>query len=471
MTAPSMMSKNYKVFLTIWFGQLISTLGSGLTNFGIGVWILQHSTEHGTTRFALSALFSTLPAVIFGPFAGALVDRWDRRKAMIVSATGSGAASFGLAVLVLLGKLSLWEIYSLMALSSAFATFTWPAISAITSRLVENAHLSRANSMLQFNDASTTVLAPALAAAIMSAAGARGLEWLVTLDVVSFIVAIIALLLARTPVLSQDKDVVHPTVIEGAIDGFRFILARPGLLGLLCYFLVINFTMPLAFILFTPLVWDMFHSVKIISVVQSLGSIGMILGTIGMSIWGGPKRRIYGVLGFGAAGSAMMCLIGFPPSVPLYIASIGLMTLLFPVVNASSQAIWMRKTPNSMQGRVFAARRVIASLISPIALAIAGPLADYVFEPAMHPGGQLASSLGRIFGTSDGAGIRVLFVLMGVLSVAAALLWLSWPRVRHVERDLPDADDESQSVYEAPVAQPQSIVTATEELESVFREP
>src|SRR5436305_104839 len=101
MRAPSGMSKNYKVFLTIWFGQLISTLGSGLTNFGIGVWILQHSAQHGTTRFALSALFSTLPAVFVGPFAGALVDRWDRRKAMIISAAGSGVASFALAALVL----------------------------------------------------------------------------------------------------------------------------------------------------------------------------------------------------------------------------------------------------------------------------------------------------------------------------------------------------------------------------------
>src|SRR4051812_19834182 len=115
---------NYRVFLTIWFGQLISTLGSGLTNFGIAIYILQHSATDGTTRYALSALCSTLPAVVFGPFAGALVDRWDRRKAMIVSAAGSGAASLGLAVLVLAGRLQLWQIYALMAISSAFATFT-----------------------------------------------------------------------------------------------------------------------------------------------------------------------------------------------------------------------------------------------------------------------------------------------------------------------------------------------------------
>jgi MFS transporter, DHA3 family, macrolide efflux protein len=462
---------NYKVFLTIWFGQLISTLGSGLTNFGIGVYILQESTQDGTTRFALSALFSTLPAVLFGPFAGALVDRWDRRKAMIVSAAGSGVASLGLAVLVLLGKLELWQIYTLMAISSTFATFTWPAISAITSRLVGNKHLARANSLLQFNEASSVVVTPALAAAIMAAAGANGLECLVVLDVVSFFVAIVALVLARTPALKQDENVEHPSVLQGAAEGFRFILARPGLLGLLSYFLVINFTMPLAFILFTPLVLSAFNDVKILGAVQSLGGIGMLIGTIGMSIWGGPKRRIYGVLGFGAAGSAMMCLIGFPPSVPIYIASLGLMMLLFPVVNSSSQAIWMRKTPNELQGRVFAARRVIASLISPIALALAGPLADKVFEPAMKPGGALSGSLGQIFGTGAGAGIRVLFVLMGLLSTATALIWLSRPTVRNVETDLPDAAgadvEQPIHVHKAPV----SIVEAVEDLEGAFLEP
>src|SRR5690242_15512099 len=147
------LTHNYKVFLTIWFGQLVSTLGSGLTNFGIAVWLVQHATHDKATAFSLSALAATLPAVLFGPIAGSLVDRWDRRKAMIVSAVGSGFASFVLAALVLLGALNRWEIYAMMALSSAFATFTWPAISAIVSKLVENEHLGRANAMLQFNEA------------------------------------------------------------------------------------------------------------------------------------------------------------------------------------------------------------------------------------------------------------------------------------------------------------------------------
>ena len=461
------LTHNYKVFLTIWFGQLISTLGSGLTNFGIGVWLYQHAVTDKATTFALSALFSSLPQVLFGPIAGSLVDRWDRRKAMIVSALGSGAASFGLVVLVLLGILNRWEIYGLMAMSSAFATFTWPAISAITSKLVDNQHLGRANAMLQFNEAASMVLAPAFAATIISLAGKHGLQWLVTLDVISFAVAIVALLLARTPVLDVDENAVHPTMFDGIVEGFRFIFERPGLLGLLTFFLVINFTLPLSFVLFTPLVLS-FFDVNALGLVQSLGGIGMIVGTIGMSIWGGPKRRIYGVLGFGAVASSMACLIGFPPSVPLYVASLALMMGLFPIVNASSQAIWMRKTPNNMQGRIFAARRVIASIMSPIALAAAGPLADHVFGPLMMPHGALAGSLGQIFGVGAGAGIRVLFVITGVGSVAAALVLMANPHIRNVETELPDAT--TTPAPQEPMA-PASIVEALDDLEGAFLEP
>jgi len=388
---------------------------------------------------------------------------------MIVSAVGSGFASFVLAALVLAGVLNRWEIYAMMALSSAFATFTWPAISAIVSKLVENEHLGRANAMLQFNEAASMVGAPALAAAIIAMAGRNGLEWLVTLDVVSFVVAIVALLLAKTPVLDRATTTDHPPILHAAAEGFRFIFERKGLFGLLTFFLVINFTLPFAFTLFTPLVLSFFNPTAL-GLVQSLGGIGMILGTIGMSIWGGPKRRIYGVLGFGAAACSMSCLIGFPPSIPLYITSLWLMMMLFPVVNASSQAIWMRKTPNDMQGRIFAARRVIASIMSPFALALAGPLADRVFGPAMMPGGALANSFGHIFGVGPGAGIRLLFVAMGALSTITALVWMLNPHIRNVETELPDVVQEplAPHIQEKETLAPVSVADAVPDMEGAF---
>jgi MFS family permease len=435
-------NRNFRTFLIIWFGQCVSTLGSGLTNFGIGVWIFQQT--HSTTSFALSALFTALPGVLASPFAGSLVDRWDRRVAMIVSAGGAGIASLILALLVLSGRLDLWEIYALMAVSSIFSTLTFPAISAITSTLVVDKHLGRANGLLQFNEAASMILTPALAAWIMATAHGRGLQWLVILDVVSFVVAIAALSLARTPALERKAQQVKTSLLAGALDGWRFIVARKGLLGLLLFFLVINFSLPLASVMFTPLVLT-FFDVKALGWVESFSGIGMLAGTIVLGIWGGPKRRVYGVLGFGALGCSTMCLIGLPPSVTVFAISLGTMMAIFPVVNASSQAIWQRKVPIDMQGRAFAIRRMIAWCMSPLAFALAGPLADKVFEPAMMPGGALAGSLGQIFGTGPGAGIRVIFVAMGALSTIAALLWLAHPRIRNVETELPDAVNEPAS--------------------------
>jgi DHA3 family macrolide efflux protein-like MFS transporter len=466
---PEKTSKNYKVFLTIWAGQLISTLGSGLTNFGIGVWIFQQT--HSATAFGMAALFTALPGVIMSPIAGSLVDRWDRRVAMMVSAAGSGLASLGLAILVLGGRIQLWEIYALMGLSSAFSTLTFPAISAITSTLVEDKHLGRANGLLQFNEAASMILAPILAASVMAIGKSHGLQYLITLDVIRFVVAIFALLLARTPVLDVSTDKKHGSVLAGAMDGWRFIVSRPGLLGMLLFFLFLNFTLGVVTVLFTPLILTYFD-VRALGVIQTASGTGMLLGTVALGIWGGPKRRIYGLFGCGAAGCFLLTMIGLRPTLVLYGATLLVFMSLMPVVNASSQAIWQRKVPLDMQGRAFAVRRMIAWFMAPIAFGIAGPLADKVFEPALRQGGALVPLLGPAFGVGPGSGMRLLFVLMGTISGLAAVLWLLNPRVRYVESELPDAMNDSTPVAPAVTDRPAaSVMDAVEDLEGAFLEP
>lgn len=455
------MERSYRTFLTIWFGQLVSTLGSGLTNFGVGVWIYEKT--HSATMFSMAALFTALPGVLLSPIAGSLVDRWDRRVAMMVSAAGSGLASLALALLVLAGNVQLWQIFLLMAVSSSFATLTFPAISAITALLVPDRHLGRANGLLQFNEASSMILTPLLAVGAMARGG---LPTLVLIDVASFAIAIGCLVIARAPSLRATEGSKQLPLLEGAMEGWRFIVERPGLVGLLLFFLTINFTLGLVGVLFTPLVLSTFDR-QALGTVMTAEGVGMLVGTIALGIWGGPKRRVYGVLGFGAAATFLFMLVGLPPSVPLYVGALSMSMALFPVVNASSQAIWQRKVPKEMQGRVFSIRRMIAWVMTPLAFGLAGTLADRVFEPALKPGGALSAALGPFFGTANGSGIRVMFVLFGLISTLAALLWLLHPRVRNVEREIPDAIQD---------AAPQenggnSVVAAIEALEPTHLEP
>jgi hypothetical protein len=182
-----------------------------------------------------------------------------------------------------------------------------------------------------------------------------------------------------------------------------------------------------------------FTTPPVLGTVLSVGGFGMVLGTVLRSVWSGPRRRVFGVFG-AVILRGVICLLGAGrPDVWLIGGAVFAFLFAMPVAVACSQAIWQSKVPPALQGRVFAIRRVVAMSALPIAYAVAGPLADGVFEPAMAPGGALAPTLGRVLGTGEGRGVAVLFVLLGLLILLSGALALSSRRVRDVEKDLPDA--------------------------------
>ena len=123
-----------RTFLVVWSGQLVSLVGSSLTGFALAVWVFQQTGS--ATRLALVLLSTVVPGIILGPFAGALVDRWDRRWAMILSDAGAAVGTLIIAALHFTDNLEIWHLYPALALSAAFATFQFPAYSAATSLLV-----------------------------------------------------------------------------------------------------------------------------------------------------------------------------------------------------------------------------------------------------------------------------------------------------------------------------------------------
>jgi hypothetical protein len=175
---------------------------------------------------------------------------------------------------------------------------------------------------------------------------------------------------------------------------------------------------------------------------------GMLVGTLVMSAWGGPKRRIHGVLAGMAVMGGFILLFGLRPWIPLMgLAGFGAM-LMNPIVNASSQALWQSKVAVDVQGRVFAVRRMISWSVMPLAYVIAGPLADNLFNPLLVEGGVLAESLiGRIFGIGAGRGIGLMISVIGLLSIIVALSGYLYPRIRLVEDELPDAVNDLDENY------------------------
>jgi hypothetical protein len=187
-----------------------------------------------------------------------------------------------------------------------------------------------------------------------------------------------------------------------------------------------------------------------LGLVLSIGSAGMLTGSLVMTAWGGPRRRMLGILGAAPVISVGLFIAGLRPSVPLIAA--GMFTLFFvlPIINGCSQAIWQSKVEPSVQGRVFAMRRMVAQVSAPVAYLIAGPLAERVFVPLLRPDGALAPSLGAWMGTGEGRGIGLMFWALGFLFLLVVAAAVAYPRLRNLEDVVPDAVPETPPVSEVP---------------------
>lgn len=426
-----------RTFFIIWFGQFVSTLGSGLTGFALGVYVYQQTQS--TTLFAINILAYMIPGVFFSPVAGALVDRWNRRWAMILADTGAGLSTLAIFLLLRADRLEIWHIFIATFMMSMFTSFQWPAYSAATTMLVPKEHLGRAGGMVQIGEALSQLISPAIAGALFVAWGMQGV---VMVDVVTFLFAVLTLLVVVIPEPKREEKTEEEKVSIWADMkvGWQFIMERKGLLYLLLYFASINFAGGFMGPLITPMMLEMGTPDQVGYVSSSIG-VGMLVGTLIMSAWGGPKKRVYGILGGGLWSGLFVLLLGTRPSL-LLIAIVGFFYMIsMPIINGSSQALWQTKTPPDMQGRVFSVRRMIAQFTSPVAIIMSGPLVDYVMQPALDTGGALASTaVGQMIGSGPGSGAALMFVLIGLMAVAFSLIGLALPALRNVQENIPDVE-------------------------------
>jgi hypothetical protein len=339
--------------------------------------------------------------------------------------------------LFLTNRIEVWQIYLAAGASAAFGTFQWPAYSAAMTLLVPKKHLGRANGMVQFGQAAAEILAPALAGVLVLTTRVQGI---LLIDFVTFFFAVTTLLLVRFPgpetttAAQARKD----SLWREASYGWRFITARRGLLGLLVFFAVVKFLWGMVGALIAPMILG-FTSADVLGAIISIAGGGMLAGSLLMSAWGGPKRRIDGVLHFELLSGLCFLLIGLRPSAwPVALGAFGA-HLTIAIIYGSNQAIWQSKVPPNVQGRVFATQQMVAKSTTPLAYLTAGPLADKLFEPLLASDGPLTGSIGQITGVGPGRGIGLLFIVMGILKVAVTLGGYLYPRIRLVEDELPDA--------------------------------
>ena len=426
-----------KGFTVVWIGQVVSLLGTAMSNFALTIWAYEITGK--ATALALVGFFFLTPMVVLSPIAGAIVDRSNRKLMMMLSDLAAGLTTVLILILYASGNLQIWHLYITALISGSFQTFQWPAFSAAITMMIPKEQYARANGMMDLAGSASGIFAPVLAGALLAYIGLTGI---LIIDIVSFVVAIGALLVVRIPQpeTTQEGREGQGSIWKESAYGFRYIFDRPSLLGLQLVFLVLNLTLTIAIAVFAPMILARTNSNEVIfGSVQSAGAIGGVVGGAVMGAWGGPKRRVHGVL-FGMICSGLLgfTLMGLGRGLLIWAIASFFSQFFIPIVNGSNQAIWQAKVAPDVQGRVFATRRLIAWLVTPLSRLAAGPLADFVFEPAMMPSGGLADLFGWLVGTGPGAGMGLMFVLMGVLGALSGLGGYAFRVIRDAEDILPD---------------------------------
>lgn len=426
-------------FTLVAFGQLVSLVGSGMSQFALTIWAFEKTGL--ATSLALMGFFYMVPLILISPFAGAWVDRGNRKLMMMVSDLGAALGTLVVFLLYLSGSLEIWHLYAVGVLNGLTHAFQWPAYSAAISTMVDKKDYARANGLLSLAESASGIGAPILAGIFL---GLVGLGGILLLDLVTFAAAFLTLILVRIPQPKQSAAGLESrgSLLSEAVYGFRFIFARPSLLGLQTVFLLGNMVANLGSAIMAAMILARTASSETaLATVQSAAGVGGVLGGVLLSTWGGPRRKVHGVLlGWILSSFFGSVLMGLGQSVWVWAASALVFALIVPILNGSNQAIWQAKVPPDVQGKVFSARRMIAWVAGPLAMLVAGPLADRVLTPAMMPGGSLEGLFGGLVGTGPGAGMALLLVISGLLGMAVGLGGYFFRAVREAEDLIPDHD-------------------------------
>jgi MFS family permease len=426
-------------FIFIWSGQAISMLGSGMTQFALTIWA--YEVTGSATALALVGFFSYAPTVIISPLAGALVDRWNRKLVMMLSDLAAGLSTIVVLILYNTGQLEIWQLCVTGAFAGLFGAFQFPAFSAAMSLMVPKEQYTRANGLVALAEAATTIVAPIMAGLLLTLIGISGI---MIIDIVTFILAVlaVAVVFIPQPAESEAGREGRGSLWRESIYGFQYIWARKSLLGIQLTFTLSNFFFAIGMVLVAPMILARTSNNELaLGTVQSALGVGALVGATLLSTWGGPRRRIHGVLGGFILSSILgQSIMGLGQSLPIWVFAAFCSMFFLPFINGSNQSIWQSKVAPDVQGRVFATRRLIAQIAGPLGMLIAGPLADRIFEPAMSAGGAWAARFGWLVGVGPGAGMGLILVIVGLLGATAGIIGYAVTAIRDIERIMPDHD-------------------------------
>ena len=404
---PGFLSKAMAPFLVLFTGQAFSLFGSRLVQFAL-VWHLTELTKSPSV-LATASIAALLPQVFIGPFAGALVDRWNRKVVMMVADSLIALSILFLAFMFSTGRVEVWHIYAVMMFRAAGGAFQWPAMQASTSMMVSRKHLSRVAGLNQALSGLVAVSAPPLGALLLAI---MPIQYVLVIDVLTAIFAVGPLVFITVPQPEHDAGSARG-VLGDMKEGFQWIFKQKGLLVIMLMSLCINMVTTPTFTMLPLLITEFFKGGAIeLAWVQSANGVGMILGGITLGVWGGFKSKINTAFSGLFVASIGLLVFSRTPADMLWIgvASMFVFGFMNSIANSSFFSVLQALIPHDMQGRVFTLIMSTSVAVSPIGLAIAGPVVELT-------------------------GLRFWFVISGVVFMLGSFVGFTVPLVRTLEED------------------------------------
>ncbi|MFP4974001.1 MFS transporter [Paenibacillus sp. CN-4] len=431
-------------FVVLWLGEWVSSIGSGLTAFVLGIYVFQQTGTAASVSMVTLCAF--LPSILLSPISGVLADRYDRRLLMILGDLGSAAGLFCIVGVMLTGELQVWHICVGMGISSVFGSLLDPAYKASITDLLGEQQYARASGMVQLAAASKYLLSPVLAGQLLMV---LDIQWILILDIGTFAVTIFAIAAVRrqntrpaqpgevtaspsAPGLVQPADP-NRSAIGELMAGWRMVRSETGVLLLTGMLAAVTFNVGFVQTLFTPLLLPLTDA-DTLGTVLSISATGLLAGSLIVGILHIERYLLrFLSLGLVMAGLFLM-FIGASVNVVIITAAAFLFFSSLPFVNTSAEVLIRRTIPNEAQGRAWGIIGILSQTGYVVAYAVAGPAADRWFNPLLEKGGKLAASLGAWIGTGAGRGIGFMLILLGAAIVLIAWIVSRLGALRELER-------------------------------------
>lgn len=411
------LGRSFNKFLLLWFGEFISAIGSGLTAFGLGVYIYNQTGK--ASHVALVTLCAFLPSFLFAPIAGVFADRYDRRLLMVLGDSLSAVGLMVILVFMMFGEANTWQVCLGVSISSIFSSLLEPSYKATVTDLLSQEEYTKASGLVQVAGSAKYLISPILAGILLSLSDIKLLIWI---DICTFLVTVTATLVVRSGLVSKQhkKD---ETFKGQFIEGWGAVTENKGVIALVLVSSAITFFLGFIQTLSTPMILA-FSNSHVLGIIQTISALGMLVSSIVISMIS-IKKNYLKILSASLFGAGLfMAGFGLRENTILICISGFLLFAMLPLANTSLDFLMRIHIKNELQGRAWGIIGIISQMGYIFSYALSGVLADYVFTPLLMEKGGLANSVGSLIGTGDGRGTGFLIIISGILlSIVSIVLY------------------------------------------------